>query len=213
MGPAGGGVSNSGLVGWWKLDESSGSAADSSGNGYTLTTVAPVTWLPAGGKIAGAADLGSTTGTLVSTEPQAALDSINDTVTTAFWVKNNGTNTAWNASICKANAGNTLGWCVGWYNTGPDGLLTMRTSGGSNQASGVFPAIYDGKWHHVAFTANRGTTSLYVDGVLEPIQKEVESDESVVIRYVVLTIEKGTICGQQNIAGWRLVRGCATPAT
>jgi hypothetical protein len=48
---------------------------------------------------------------------------------------------------------------------------------------------------------------------LEPIRKEVESDESIVIRYVVLTIDKGTTCGRQNTGDLRLVRVCAIPAT
>jgi len=35
----------------------------------------------------------------------------------------------------------------------------------------------------------------------EPIQKEVESDGSVVIRYVVPVMGRGATCGQQNIVG------------
>jgi hypothetical protein len=49
--------------------------------------------------------------------------------------------------------------------------------------------------------------------LLKPIQKVVESVESVVIRYVVPVIEGGTICGRRNIAGWRLARGCGILAT
>jgi hypothetical protein len=43
---------------------------------------------------------------------------------------------------------------------------------------------------------------------LEPIQKEVESVESVVIRYVVPLTEGGTRCGRQNIAECWRARGC-----
>jgi hypothetical protein len=49
--------------------------------------------------------------------------------------------------------------------------------------------------------------------VLEPIQKDVESDESVVILYVVPAVDGGTRCGQQNTVGWRLARVCGIPAT
>jgi hypothetical protein len=57
MGPAGAGGTGcpvpsmpvSGLVGWWKLDETSGtSAADSSGNGYTGTTSSSTNWTTSG---------------------------------------------------------------------------------------------------------------------------------------------------------------------
>ena len=36
--------------------------------------------------------------------------------------------------------------------------------------------------------------------ILEPIQKVVESEESVVIRYMVPLIERGTRCGPQSTA-------------
>ena len=49
--------------------------------------------------------------------------------------------------------------------------------------------------------------------ILEPIEKDVESQESVVIRYAVRALEGGTTCGQQNIAGWRHARVCGIPAT
>jgi hypothetical protein len=80
---------DSGLVGYWKLDESSGNAADSSGNGYTMTLTGSGTWLPSGGRIGGGIDLG-VGGKLQTTEPNAAIDSINDTITVAFWIKDNG---------------------------------------------------------------------------------------------------------------------------
>ncbi len=35
-------------------------------------------------------------------------------------------------------------------------------------------------------------------GYLEPVLKEVESDESVVIRYVVLGVDGGTTCGRRR---------------
>jgi len=44
-----------GLVGWWKLDESSGDeASDASGNGRTSRLEGDPTWQPAGGKVGGA---------------------------------------------------------------------------------------------------------------------------------------------------------------
>jgi hypothetical protein len=73
-----------GQVGWWTLDESSGTIAhDSSGNGNDGTLAGAVTWVA--GKLDGALDFPGASSAFVSVPDSASLD-IADAITMAVWV-------------------------------------------------------------------------------------------------------------------------------
>jgi hypothetical protein len=85
-----------GLVGWWKMDETSGNPADSSGNGNSLTNNATVTFVA--GKFGNAANLVSTSNQYLSTTTsitgiQTVSFWVNPTATTTYFVDLDGTNT------------------------------------------------------------------------------------------------------------------------
>ncbi len=75
---------NSGLIGYWKLDETSGNPADSSGNGYTLTNVNTTAY--AVGRYANGADLERGSTNYFHVADNAVL-SITGGLTLAAWIK------------------------------------------------------------------------------------------------------------------------------
>lgn len=70
------------LVGYWKLDESSGNAADSSGNGFTLTNVGTATY--AAGKINNGVSLASASTQSLEIADQSLLSLVAD-FGISFW--------------------------------------------------------------------------------------------------------------------------------
>ncbi len=108
--PAGGGLAvapSNGLVGWWKLDDESGStAADSSGQGNNGTVIGSPSWTS--GKIGGALSFNGTTNE-VSTSDGNSVKGLTQ-VTVSAWLKP----TAYNPNFAEiyfepttVNAGNT----------------------------------------------------------------------------------------------------------
>ena len=153
-----------GLVMHWKLDETAGTAVtDATGNipDGTVTGGSP-TWLPAGGVIDGALRT-ATTDSISAPSPNAILDGLDDVITFALWVKDNGSN-AWGPALRKLNNG-VSGWQLERNNATNDADLRVDTSAGSSQAWMDLPNVYDGSWHHVAIVLDNGNAWGYVDGV------------------------------------------------
>jgi hypothetical protein len=153
----------SGLVGWWKLDESAGlTAADSSGNGNNGTLTAG-TWQPAGGKIAGALHLNAFD--VVNCGAAASLNT--PSVTVAFWMKPDSLGNV--IPVDKLPTTGSVGYAVKlrdtgtiWFRVGAEGGPALDVYGGSN--------IYtNGVWTHVAcsFDAATGNMRMYINGIVE----------------------------------------------
>ncbi len=150
------------LVGWWKLDETSGTtAADSSGNGNTGTVNGPATWVA--GQLGGGLQL-SGTNNFVECGNGASLN-MRAQVTLSAWIKptaaGNGQHQHFvtKGDVCyalKHNTGNYMEFNV--Y----DG--TWYTASGP----AVTAATFNNVWHHVAGTYDGATLKIYVDGVLQP---------------------------------------------
>jgi subtilisin family serine protease len=157
--------SPAGLVGYWKLDEGSGTvAADSSGNGNNGTVAGPV-WFT--GRLGGALSFDGSND-YVDLGTGASLNSMTTRMTLCTWVKTSKIGTALIAKctnktadydFCTAiiggpkidfNAGADQGW--GWIETG-----TM------NQ-------VVDSNWHHLAWVvdttldAANDRIKIYFDG-------------------------------------------------
>jgi hypothetical protein len=156
----------SGLIGWWKLDESSGTtAADSSGNGNN-GTLSGGTWQTSGGKIAGALHLNAFD--VVNCGAAASLNT--PSVTVAFWMKPDSLGNV--IPVDKLPATGTVGYAVKlrdtgtiWFRVGAEGGPALDVYGGSN--------IYtNGVWTHVACTFDAGTSAMrmYINGVVESHQ-------------------------------------------
>jgi hypothetical protein len=155
-----------GLVGWWKLDESSGTtAADSSGNGNN-GTLSGGTWQASGGQIAGALHLNAFD--VVNCGAAASLNT--PSVTVAFWMKPDSLGNV--IPVDKLPTTGSVGYAVKlrdtgtiWFRVGAEGGPALDVYGGSN--------IYtNGVWTHVACTFNAGTGEMrmYINGVVESHQ-------------------------------------------
>ncbi len=151
---------SNGLVGYWKMDEASGNAIDSSGNGNTGTlTGAPTS---VAGSLGPAKNFANTAGV-------AASDYYNVTTTTGLSA-DAITVSAWiNPDVitsgerqCFINSPGTFfdiepgGSLVAYIQTTPTGWIAQSTTG-----------LQTGVWQHVVQTYDRKTRNLYINGVLK----------------------------------------------
>ncbi len=163
---------DSGLAGYWKLDEGSGtSAGDSSTSGTTGTLTNGPTW--ATGRIGGAVTFDGTND-YIQTSVYTPYQFADQTFTVAGWFK---TTSTIDPTYIIAQGGCTGGWLVRM--SGATGSLTAALRGAGS--CGSVPAIRttastglnDGSWHHFAAvvttsttTASANTMTLYIDGAL-----------------------------------------------
>lgn len=151
-------LATSGLVGYWRIGEASGSVLDSSGNGTTGSASGSGITRDVTGALASGDDGAITndgTGFIQFASPSSALD-VGDVFTLEAWVKPAATGTA-----------------LGIVSKGPfRWLLRLDASGNlelvrSGVASIVTStsAVGTGAWHHVVATKNGSTNVLYIDGV------------------------------------------------
>jgi hypothetical protein len=147
------------LVGWWRLDEGSGTTAyDSSGNGNDGTILGNPQWVP--GKVGGALDFDGD-GDYVNCGNDPIFD-ITEEITLAVWVNandnNNGENNCWlgkgdNAYAIKHQTGNYLEFFIfdgAWHSTNYSTDITSL----------------NGDWHHMAGTYDGSELKFYLDGEL-----------------------------------------------
>lgn len=150
-----------GLVAWWKLDDATGTtAADSSGNGNTLTLSNSPAWSsgPFGGALTFAASSSQAAGATLSGFPATAY-------TLAAWVKKTTSGEAFFFGMGNTPAGRMDAqlWVDG------NAYLTVETSG----SSGFYaPALNDTNWHHIVMafdgtlSGNTNRLRCYIDNVL-----------------------------------------------
>lgn len=148
----------SGLMGYWKLNETSGNAVDSSGNSYTGTS-SNISY-NASGKI-------SRCYTFNGSSSKVVIGNVIKP-TTAFsmsvWTKDGGQSTERNI------IGHTIydtawrGWRFTRYNDNAAGVLL--TDGAGQFLDVTFGNNYSNDaWHHTVFTWNGTTAYVYKDGV------------------------------------------------
>ena len=144
-----------GLVGYWRLDEASGTtAADATGNGYTLTASSVAPWVS--GKINGGGSFNGTTylsgswGQVTGASPR----------TLAAWVMTTTANQAHGAVLSYGVNATGSAMAMGVNGSG----FEMGSQGiAGPQASGAYA---DGNWHLLVGTNDGSTTKLYFDGSL-----------------------------------------------
>jgi hypothetical protein len=151
-----------GMVGYWKLDDASGtSATDSSGNGNTGTLTNGPTWTT--GQIGGAVDFDGTND-YIDSGTGSSLNVGGTNLTISAWAKKTtGTDGVMNI-VNRGQSG------VGGYNFGIGvntcGAHSMNMSklGVVHICVGSFPQ--DTNWHHVVAVWNSSGQKIYVDGVV-----------------------------------------------
>ncbi len=151
-------VAGPNLVGWWKLDESSGTTAvDSSGNGNDGTVRGNPLWVE--GKLGGALELDGA-GDYVDCGTSAVFN-IQDEITIAGWIKVAAFNVAWQAIIAKGDNTYRLS------SIGSDDFLHFGLTGTNPGSINGVLDVTDDQWHHVAGVYNGAEARIYVDGVLD----------------------------------------------
>ena len=152
-----------GLVGYWKMDESSGNAADSSGNAYTLTNNATATF--AAGKFANAASLASASSQYFNT-----VTNMGNIQTTSFWVNPTSTTTY----LADLNGTQTI--------TATSGTLAANSFTGSTiyVNGAISSTITANAWQHVVVTSTTAYAASafavgkvganYLDGTIDDVR-------------------------------------------
>ncbi len=147
-------------VGWWMLDQTSGTTVtDSSGTGNTAAVTSPVTWANGAANLAGANGWIATNGPVLNTASSytvSAWTNLADNNADHTIVAQGGTNTA--AFLLEySKALNT------WAFVSPSADATSGVS--YPEAAATTPAAV-GTWTHLvaSFDASAGTMTLYVNG-------------------------------------------------
>lgn len=142
-----------GPVGYWKMDEGSGSTAlDSSGNGNNAT------WIGSGehwqtGKFGKSALYNGSDYLEVSGLPNAFFV---EAWTQEFWIK---TTTNSNQVISEKGTNNAF------VQTMPSGIIRGGTKAGVLVVDSTgTPAVNDNRWHHIAVSYDQTTLTIYIDG-------------------------------------------------
>ncbi len=159
------GALNNNLVGYWKMDESSGNATDSSGNGNTGTNTNTATYTT--GKFANAGTFNGTN-QYFSAADASSLD-ITGNLTVSAWLKpSDGQPAALKSLVTKWNTSNLS------YNLGltTDGKIRLYVSSDGTTSStykttdaAVFSDGAATSWTHVAAVySTDGTVIIYING-------------------------------------------------
>jgi len=166
---SGGTPLSNGLVGYWKMDESSwtndcstGTATDSSGNGYNAKScpngTGPTT--PAAGKFGNALDLDGVNDYM---QPPTLTYGSTSQITLATWVYLDGTAPSYTSYIGTAiSCGGSLwsgGLTAGVVGTG---IYLPMNDGNCHYATGTAPST--GGWHHIVGTYDGKKLRYFVDG-------------------------------------------------
>ena len=162
----------SGLVGWWKLDDASGtSAADSSGNANTGTLTNGPTWTT--GQIGGGLSLSSAGSQSVQVSDAASLR-LAGSWTESTWIKPTALPTSGHKGkmIDKDQSGALTNYSLAIDNNASCGGVGWRVafndSGGATYNVCYVTSINLGTWYHVAGVWNSTTSNLmlYLNGRL-----------------------------------------------
>ncbi len=179
--PQGTGNLDSGLAGYWKLDDGSGtSAADASTNGNTGTLTNGPTWTT--GQIGGAVSFdGSNDCIDVGTTSQFQFANTSFTVT--GWFKSGPSDTG-GVFMAQGGAIGVGGWYVGLQPSTAGQLVGTIKNTDSQQSSKVQTTggMNDNQWHHFAviITTNTSTYTgnnivIYADGTARPVTSNSDS--------------------------------------
>jgi len=160
-----------GLVGYWKLDDGSGTkATDSSGNGNTGTTQHSPTWTTSG-KVNGALTLNGTN-QYVNVADAASLD-IAGSWTVVTWVNPSALPSSGNISLLaskEASVGTNYDLVIdnGHFNAGLGWAVDFNSSGCCDDHFAKYvTSISTGTWYHVVgvYDSVGQTVTVYLNGI------------------------------------------------
>jgi hypothetical protein len=157
-----------GLVGYWNLDEGSGTqAGDASGQGNTGTLVNGPTWVD--GKLGKALSFGGVDDYVYTTTNYGNASSLK-TITLSVWFKTSVSSGHKIIGLENDRTGNSSTEFDRDIYIGTDGKVYFRIYDNSGNKYTTSSKTYtDGNWHHAVgvSTGDNGVIRLYVDGVLQ----------------------------------------------
>jgi hypothetical protein len=158
----------SGLVAWWKLDETKGSKAeDATGHQLTGNVVGRSKWAPEQGRIEGAMDFDGKS-VFINCGKAPEFD-FRDGMTVSAWIKVREFNKTWQAIVTKGDTAWRLqrqedtGMVTFSFNTG----ASVEKSDQNLVSLVSKRKVDDGQWHQVVGVSDGRRAALYVDGELE----------------------------------------------
>jgi Concanavalin A-like lectin/glucanases superfamily/F5/8 type C domain len=158
----------SGLVAWWKLDETKGAKAeDATGHQLGGNVSGRANWAPDQGRIGGALEFDGRT-TFVNCGQAPEFD-FSGGMTVAAWIKVREFSKAWQAIVTKGDTA----WRL--QRQKDTGMVTFVHNNGSEPEDSLTNVVRliskrrvdDGEWHHVVGVSGSHGAALYVDGELE----------------------------------------------
>lgn len=158
-----------GLVGWWKLDEGTGtSAVDSSGNANTGILEGGATWVNPGKVGVSSVSLSQGSSQYVQVANSSSLNIGTNAVTMCGWVYQFDAIAGAGYRSVMAKRDDSLGapyaYGINYGMTNP-GNFQVYTSGTSGIAQFTYsPPVSN--WEHICATISSSPTQLYVNGVL-----------------------------------------------
>lgn len=164
--PQGTGRLDSGLAGYWPLDNGSGtSATDASTNGNTGTLTNGPTWTT--GQIGSAVDFDGTDDSVnIGTDSSLVFTTVE---TVSAWVYMDalpGSGTTGTIFYKYSSGDSNYYYSLGIFNNA--GPIKVRFStGGGGAATDSTSSVSAGQWYHIVATFNRPTVSIYINGILD----------------------------------------------
>lgn len=154
-------ATESNLIGWWRLNETSGNAADSSGNDLTLTDASSTTY--EFGKFANAADLESSSTDYLYVADNTAM-SITTDVTISAWIKPESNTVSTLYNIAGKWDGANESYLLSQYGD----EIRMYIDSSSNYATTNAANLTTGNWYHVVgtYSASSRTVTIFVNGAI-----------------------------------------------
>lgn len=149
--------------GYWALDESSGTASDSTSNNNDLTNNNTTPFLAAIINNGADIELASSQGFSITDAAQTGLD-LSSTATFAGWVKFESLPADTKPFVAKRlGAGNQRSWL--FYHTAGNVLqLDVSSTGADGSSAGVSWTPSTATWYHVAMTKNGTSVRMYING-------------------------------------------------
>lgn len=152
-----------GTQAYWKMDESSGDAADATGNGNTAVSTS-VTY--SAGKINNGANYnGSAFHTVTD---NSTIEPVN-AISIAAWVKISSLSSYQMLLAKGESAGDTQSYEIRTFAATSQIEVQMRAGGGAYIQYRTTTAIGTGSWVHVVATRNGTTNKIYINGVSDTL--------------------------------------------
>ena len=155
------GLNTTGLVAYWKLDETSGTTAyDSVGDDHGTLMNGPV-WTE--GKIGGALEFDGQND-LINVGDQADLEL--QELTLSFWAQLDNPSGSFQGGIAKGNVFGTV-YYISYRISFHLGTVRAGVTNTSDQYFGDLGSVSDNDWHLYTMTVGNGDVTLYIDGQFE----------------------------------------------